>query len=42
MTGRLPLDRLIRFYDLQDINQAMHDSESGVTVKPVIRVCAEV
>ena len=40
MTGRLPLDRLIRFYDLNDINQAMHDSESGATIKPVIRMSA--
>lgn len=36
--GRFPYDRMIRFYELDDINQAIADSESGVTIKPVVRM----
>ncbi|CAI1546911.1 Aryl-alcohol dehydrogenase [Serratia grimesii] len=36
--GRFPIDRLIRFYDMNDINQAMADSQSGETIKAVIRM----
>ncbi|PTX61816.1 aryl-alcohol dehydrogenase [Melghirimyces profundicolus] len=36
--GKFPFDRLIRFYGLDDINEAIRDSESGVTIKPVIRM----
>lgn len=38
MQGRFPYDRLVRFYPLEEINQAAEDSEKGVTVKPVIRM----
>jgi len=38
MQGRFPIDRLVRFYDFDDIDQAAHDSESGITIKPVIRI----
>jgi aryl-alcohol dehydrogenase len=33
--GRFPFDRLVRFYRFDEINQAMADSESGVTIKPI-------
>lgn len=36
--GRFPFDQLIRFYDFDQINQAAEDSESGETIKPVIRI----
>jgi aryl-alcohol dehydrogenase len=36
--GRFPIDRLITFYDLADINRAAADSESGKTIKPIIRM----
>ncbi|MBP0590423.1 NAD(P)-dependent alcohol dehydrogenase [Paraburkholderia sp. LEh10] len=36
--GRFPFDRLIRYYDFVDINQAIEDSESGRTIKPVLRI----
>ncbi|MBB4638080.1 NAD(P)-dependent alcohol dehydrogenase [Longimicrobium terrae] len=36
--GRFPLDKLIRFYDFADVNQAIDDSDSGRTVKPVLRM----
>lgn len=35
-TGRFPLDRLLRNYDLTDINKAFEDSASGAVIKPVI------
>jgi aryl-alcohol dehydrogenase len=35
--GLFPFDRLIKFYPFAEINQAISDSESGVTIKPVIR-----
>jgi len=38
--GRFPFDKLVRFYAFEDINRALHDSEKGVTVKPVIRMPA--
>lgn len=38
MEGRFPFDRLVRFYPFEDIEQAFHDSEEGVAVKPVLRV----
>lgn len=38
LAGRFPFDRLIRFYDFADINQAMADSLNGTTIKPVLRM----
>lgn len=36
--GRFPFDRLVAFYDFADINQAVADSESGKTIKPILRL----
>ena len=36
--GRFPFDRLIKFYELEDIATAIHDSETGQTIKPVLRI----
>jgi aryl-alcohol dehydrogenase len=36
--GRFPFDRLVRFYRFDEINQAMADSESGVTIKPILKM----
>jgi len=36
--GRFPFDRLVKFYALEQINQAAEDSEKGVTIKPIIRL----
>lgn len=36
--GRFPFDRLTKFYDMADINDAIHDAESGKIVKPIIRM----
>lgn len=38
--GRFPFDRLVQFYDFADINQAVADSESGKTIKPILRLSA--
>lgn len=35
--GKFPFDKLVKFYDLDDINQAFEDSASGKTVKPIVR-----
>lgn len=36
--GRFPVDRMITYYDLADINRAAAESEAGTTIKPVIRM----
>jgi aryl-alcohol dehydrogenase len=36
--GRFPFDRLVRFYDFEDINEAIADGEQGRTVKPIVRI----
>jgi Zn-dependent alcohol dehydrogenase len=38
--GRFPFEKLVRFYSLDQINQAAQDSENGTTIKPVIRLSA--
>ncbi|HEU4781207.1 MAG TPA: NAD(P)-dependent alcohol dehydrogenase, partial [Steroidobacteraceae bacterium] len=35
--GRLPFDRLVKFYALDQVNEAMRDSETGLTIKPILR-----
>jgi aryl-alcohol dehydrogenase len=34
--GRLPLDRLIRHYPFEQIEQAANDAHRGTTIKPVL------
>ena len=36
--GRFPIDRLMTFYDFDQINEAAHDAETGTTIKPVLRM----
>jgi aryl-alcohol dehydrogenase len=36
--GLFPFDRLVSFYELADLNQAIKDFEIGTAVKPVIRM----
>jgi len=35
--GKLPVDKLVKFYDFKDIEKAFHDSHAGVTIKPILR-----
>ena len=39
--GRFPFDRLVRYYSLDEINQAAEDAEKGATSKPVLRIAHE-
>ncbi|MFZ6047535.1 NAD(P)-dependent alcohol dehydrogenase [Pseudomonas sp. CR3202] len=36
MQGRFAFDRLVKFYPFDEINQAVADSEAGVTLKPIL------
>jgi aryl-alcohol dehydrogenase len=36
--GVFPFDRLLRFYDFGDINDAVEDTRSGEAIKPVLRM----
>jgi aryl-alcohol dehydrogenase len=36
--GRFPVDRLMTFYDFDQIDQAARDAEAGTTIKPVLRM----
>lgn len=38
--GRFPFDKLVRFYPLDQINQAAEDSTKGITLKPILRIAA--
>jgi aryl-alcohol dehydrogenase len=38
MSGKFPLERLVKFYDLDHINDALEDQEAGRTIKPIIRM----
>ncbi|WP_244253752.1 zinc-binding dehydrogenase [Burkholderia multivorans] len=35
--GRFPFDKLIKHYRFDQINEAMKDSETGTTIKPVLK-----
>lgn len=37
-TGRLPMEKLVRTYPFAAIDQAVHDSETGAVIKPVLRM----
>ncbi|MBI5558155.1 MAG: NAD(P)-dependent alcohol dehydrogenase [Deltaproteobacteria bacterium] len=36
--GQFPFDRLVRFYDFKEINQAIADAKQGYAIKPVLRI----
>lgn len=36
--GRFPFDKLVRFYEFEQIDQAFEDSKNGTTVKPILRM----
>jgi aryl-alcohol dehydrogenase len=35
---QFPFEKMVRFYDFDQINQAISDAETGVTIKPIIRM----
>jgi aryl-alcohol dehydrogenase len=36
--GRFPFDRLVRYYEMREIENALADSKSGEVVKPILRM----
>ena len=36
--GLFPFDKLVGFYDFEDIDQAFEDSKTGKTIKPILRI----
>ena len=38
--GRFPFDRMVKFYNLDNINDAIKDSEAGACIKPILRMQA--
>jgi aryl-alcohol dehydrogenase len=36
--GRFPYDKLVRYYELGDIEHALADSKSGEVIKPILRL----
>ena len=40
LQGRFPFDKLVKFYPLEQINQAAEDSTKGITLKPILRIAA--
>lgn len=36
--GQFPFDKLVRYYNFDQINQAIHDCEAGVAIKPILRM----
>jgi aryl-alcohol dehydrogenase len=38
--GKFPIEKMIAFYDLADINRAAQESSSGLVIKPVLRMPA--
>lgn len=36
--GRFPFDKLVKFYNFKDINQAFEDSKNGDVIKPIVLI----
>jgi aryl-alcohol dehydrogenase len=36
--GRFPMDEIVTYYPFEEIQQAVHDHESGETIKPIVRM----
>ena len=36
--GRFPFDRLVAYYEMDQIEQALADSKSGKVIKPILRM----
>lgn len=36
--GRFPFDKLVKYYELDEIDQALADSKSGKVIKPILRM----
>jgi aryl-alcohol dehydrogenase len=38
LDGRFPVERMMHYYDFDQIDQAAHDAEAGTVIKPVLRM----
>jgi aryl-alcohol dehydrogenase len=38
MEGRFPADRLVKFYEFEQLNQALEDQHAGRAIKPIVRI----
>ncbi|MGW9100396.1 NAD(P)-dependent alcohol dehydrogenase [Priestia megaterium] len=36
--GKFPFDKLVKFYNFEDINKAFEDSKTGKTIKPIVKI----
>jgi len=36
--GQFPFDKLVKFYDFEQINEAFEDSKAGETIKPILKI----
>ena len=36
--GQFPFDKLVKFYDFEQINEAFEDSKTGETIKPILKI----
>ncbi len=36
--GLFPIDRLVKYYNYNDINQAFKDSADGSVIKPIVKI----
>lgn len=36
--GKFPIEKIVTFYDFEEINKAFEDSKSGIAIKPILRV----
>jgi aryl-alcohol dehydrogenase len=36
--GKFPFDKMVKFYEFEEINQAFEDSKSGETIKPILKM----
>lgn len=36
--GQFPFDRMVKFYDFEQINKAFEESENGSVIKPVLKM----
>jgi aryl-alcohol dehydrogenase len=36
--GKFPINRLVKFYEFEDIEKAFADSKSGRTIKPILKM----
>ena len=36
--GQFPFDKLIKFYNFDEINEAFEDSKKGIAIKPILKI----